>query len=263
MKLVVLADNNTFIDKYFVGEPGLSFYIEDKNTKILFDTGYSNIFLSNAEKLNINLNNIDYLVLSHGHNDHTGGLRFLDSNILKKVRLIAHPNIFVKRSHNDKEIGSFIKLENNDVKEFISTDKPYKITDNLYYLGQINRNLEFENRSIGYLNNGKEDIVEDDSALVYKTKSGLFIITACSHSGICNIVEQAKALFNENRIVGIIGGFHLLNDDNQLKETIKYFKDNNINELYPCHCVSLTAKAKMMDVAKVHEVGVGLKLEID
>ena len=76
MKLKVLEDNNTFIDEYYLGEPGVSYYIEDGDDKILFDTGYSNTFLENAGKMSIDLNSVNKLVISHGHDDHTGGLKF-------------------------------------------------------------------------------------------------------------------------------------------------------------------------------------------
>ena len=74
MKITVLVDNNTIIDRYLSGEPGVSYLLETSGKTILFDTGYSDMFIQNAKKLKIDLLNIDYLVLSHGHIDHTGGL---------------------------------------------------------------------------------------------------------------------------------------------------------------------------------------------
>lgn len=71
MKLTVLVDNNTLIDRYFVGEPALSFFIEVGGENILFDTVYSDAFLKNAERMGINLRELDVVVLSHGHVDHT------------------------------------------------------------------------------------------------------------------------------------------------------------------------------------------------
>ncbi|HAZ06730.1 MAG TPA: MBL fold metallo-hydrolase, partial [Acetobacterium sp.] len=68
MKLTVLVDNNTYIDQYFLGEPALSFYIEEGSQKILFDTGYSDVLIHNAKKLGVDLNLLDTIVLSHGHN---------------------------------------------------------------------------------------------------------------------------------------------------------------------------------------------------
>lgn len=262
MKITVLVDNNTYIDNYYFAEPGLSFYIEDKNKKILFDTGYSDIFLLNAKKMNINLDKLTTIVISHGHNDHTGGLKYLKKIDTSKITMISHPGIYDKRFNKGIEIGSPITKNKIKVKKYIETKKPYKITKNLYFLGEIERTNNFEAKGIGTLGNNKVDYVKDDSCLVYKTCEGLFIISACSHSGICNICEYAKKIFNDNRIIGIIGGFHLLKNDSQLEKTIKYFKKNNIKELYPCHCVSLYAKAKMMKISNVHEVAVGLKISV-
>ena len=76
MKLKVLEDNNTFIDMYYLGEPAVSYYIEDGEDKILFDVGYSDAFLVNAEKMSIDIDNINKVVISHGHDDHTGGLKY-------------------------------------------------------------------------------------------------------------------------------------------------------------------------------------------
>ena len=74
MKLTVLVDNNTIIDRYFYGEPGVSYFIEDEDIKALFDVGYSKLFIKNAIKMGLDIKNIDSVVISHGHNDHTGGL---------------------------------------------------------------------------------------------------------------------------------------------------------------------------------------------
>ncbi|MBU0462710.1 MAG: MBL fold metallo-hydrolase, partial [Proteobacteria bacterium] len=74
MQLTVLVDNNTIIDRYFLAEPGLSFLIEDENVSVLFDTGYSDIFIKNAQKMGKNLAHLDYIVFSHSHLDHTWGI---------------------------------------------------------------------------------------------------------------------------------------------------------------------------------------------
>ena len=92
MKLTILMDNNTYIDQYYLGEPAFSVYIEDGAEKILFDTGYSDAFLRNAEQMRVDMNALTYIVLSHGHNDHSRGLTFLwDKYDLKNVKLVAHP----------------------------------------------------------------------------------------------------------------------------------------------------------------------------
>ena len=73
LHLTILIDNTTLTDRYFAAEPGLSFLLETAGKKILFDTGYSGVFLANAEKMGINLRDLDVVVLSHGHLDHTVG----------------------------------------------------------------------------------------------------------------------------------------------------------------------------------------------
>lgn len=92
MKLVVLADNNTYIDQYYLAESALSIYIENGEKKYIFDTGYSDVYLKNAERLGIELESLDSVIISHGHNDHTGGLAFYPKRQNKSL-LIAHPGI--------------------------------------------------------------------------------------------------------------------------------------------------------------------------
>jgi 7,8-dihydropterin-6-yl-methyl-4-(beta-D-ribofuranosyl)aminobenzene 5'-phosphate synthase len=101
----------------------------------------------------------------------------------------------------------------------------------------------------------------DDSALVYCSTKGLVIITGCSHSGICNIIEQAKKVCNENRVIDVIGGFHLLNPEKkQLEGTLEYFKKLQPETLHACHCTDLNSKIALSKVSNIQEVGVGLTL---
>lgn len=276
MKLTVVVDNNTYIDRYFSGEPGLSFYIEEGDKNILFDVGYSDIFIKNFLKMNLDIKKIDYVAISHGHIDHTWGLTHLinlyseysiEGISFKKPEIIAHPSSFLDKHYNNENIGSLIS-EDTLIKHFnmnLSAD-PLWITERLVYLGEIERNNKIENsKPIGKVKiKGKsiDDYLLDDSALVYKSSKGLVIITGCSHSGICNIIEQAKKVCNDERIADVIGGFHLLNpSDEVLGYTCDYFKKNNVPSLHPCHCTDLKSKIQLSKVTNVFEVGVGLKLE--
>lgn len=276
MKLTVLVDNNTLIDRYFFGEPGLSFLIQDKNMNILFDVGYSDAFIKNAESMDINLRDLDSVVISHGHMDHTWGLFYLIKQYTeakierlgyKKPELIAHPWTFLpKIVPNEEEIGAII-TEDTLSRHFnmALSKEPVWLNENLVFLGEILRSNDFENKSpIGKVLHNEEssdDYLLDDTALAYKSSQGLVIITGCSHAGICNIIEYAKLVCKENKIADVIGGFHLLNPDKDiLEKTCTYIKNNNIMTLHPCHCTDLNSKIELSKVCKIKEVGVGTVL---
>ena len=90
------------------------------------------------------------------------------------------------------------------------------------------------------------------------------IISGCSHSGICNIIEQAMRVFGEQRILDVVGGFHLLDPpERQMRETVRYFEMAKPHEVHACHCTDLASKVALADVANLKEVGVGLDLEYD
>ena len=210
MRLTVLTDNTARIDAYYLAEAGVSYYIQDGGKNILFDTGYSDVYVRNAEAMQIDLRQLDMIVFSHGHNDHTGGLRYLPEDI-RDIRVLAHPDAFKPKRYDGESIGTPIELALLASRFRLEPSSvPVALTDRLFFLGEIPRTNSFENTApIGErLFNGiwESDYVLDDSALVYCGEDGLTIITGCSHSGICNITEYAKAVCGDDRIAGIIGG---------------------------------------------------------
>jgi len=276
MQLTVLVDNNTSIDRYFYGEPGLSYLIRQDNLKILFDVGYSDILIKNALKMNISLLDLDFIAISHGHIDHTGGLEPIIKYYMeaageniphRQPTLIAHPSAFArKKNENLEDIGSLITKEKLALHFQLNlSKKPLWLNDKLVFLGEIERTDDFEalhpmgKRAID--NTTEDDYLLDDSALVYKSPLGLVIITGCSHSGICNIVTYAGKVCREERIADIIGGFHLLKPgETQLKKTLEYLEKVKPAALHACHCTDLQSKIALAGVAPLDEVGVGLNL---
>jgi 7,8-dihydropterin-6-yl-methyl-4-(beta-D-ribofuranosyl)aminobenzene 5'-phosphate synthase len=273
MKLSILTDNNTIIDKYFYGEPAFSALIEDGGVKVLFDTGYSDVFLKNAEKLGIDLTTIDYLILSHGHNDHTGGLRYLLELLRRKGSdhkpvILAHPHALMPKYFNGESIGLGVEL--GHLEQFFIlklSESSYHINDKIIFLGQIPTYCEFEYRDpIGshQKNHEQDDLLFDDSALVYKASNGLVVITGCSHSGICNIITHAQKVSAEQRIADIIGGFHLLDASKQrVAKTIDFLCHHRPLNIHACHCTDLDAKIALASNLPLKEVGSGLQLIYD
>ncbi len=268
-KITILTDNNTITDKYLLGEPALSVLIEAEGKNILFDTGYSDVFLKNAQKLEKDLKNIDYVVLSHGHNDHTGGLKYifdLFENAINKPEIIACPGVFAQRYDDiDGEFGSPVEKESIEAAFDVQYyDKPDFITENIVFLGQIPRNNSFEaQKPLGLLKkNDLPDYVLDDSALAINTKVGIIIITGCSHSGIANICEYAKQICKTDKICSIIGGLHLKNvSECQLDFTVKYLKNLNLETLYACHCTGFQAQCRLNAEINLQETGAGLEIK--
>ncbi len=155
MKLTVLIDNNTLIDRHFLGEPGVSYLIETDGKKILFDVGYSDAFILNARKLSIDLLNVDFVVLSHGHLDHTWGLvplvrlytdLIFEGQTVNKPTLVTHPSsLSSKKIDGLPESGTL--LPKNKLSGYFNlqlSKEPVYLTERLVFLGEIERSTEFE-----------------------------------------------------------------------------------------------------------------------
>ncbi|MCG8634661.1 MAG: MBL fold metallo-hydrolase [Desulfobacterales bacterium] len=277
MKLTVLIDNNTLIDRYFSAEPGLSLLIEDRDTKVLFDTGYSDLFIRNALKMGKDLSALDYLVISHSHLDHTWGLdpflRYLtelgiEKQPHKRPTLVGHPEVFTSAGMETfPEFGSLMSRKKTARHLALNLSRePVKLSDRLTFLGEIPRENGFEGKTAFGKKEGscRPDLVMDDSALAYASEQGLVIITGCAHAGICNTIAYARKVCSETRVADVIGGFHLMNPaEEQLRGTLDFFKALSPGSVHACHCTDLDSKIALSRVANIKEVGVGLSLTYD
>jgi 7,8-dihydropterin-6-yl-methyl-4-(beta-D-ribofuranosyl)aminobenzene 5'-phosphate synthase len=278
LTLTVLVDNATIGDHDYGGEAGLSFLLVTAGKKILFDTGLSGLFLSNAEMMGIDLLDLDYLVLSHGHIDHTGGLPRLIRYLAgaapggrqpRVPRLITHTRCFWQKEKDGRKNGS--PVNEGEVKRLFPTnlsEKPVWITDDLVFLGEIPRRFVFEKGDPGTRlihqpdGNTGPDFLPDDTALAFRSAEGLVIITGCSHAGICNITEYAREVCGEKNVRDIMGGLHLLSPEpKRFIKTGKYLNRLHLKALHACHCTSLPAKLALADYCPMQEAGVGMKIE--
>jgi 7,8-dihydropterin-6-yl-methyl-4-(beta-D-ribofuranosyl)aminobenzene 5'-phosphate synthase len=259
MKITILTENCA--GGRFLAEHGLSHLIEIDDEKILFDTGHSDVFLKNARQMDIDIEKeVNTIVLSHGHWDHGDGLRYLQNK-----RLITHPGAFIRRfrKRDFSPVGlSLSKTEIENRFELTATKKPLQLSDHLLYLGEIPKLNSFEAQTTPFADDFKnDDFVPDDSALAAIVKNRLVVITGCSHSGICNIVEYAKKVTGISDVKAVLGGFHLKEQNEQTQKTIACFKANEIEQIFPSHCTELPALAAFYEVFQNRQLKTGMVLE--
>ena len=255
MKLTVLTEN--VASGYCTAEHGLSYFIEYENKNILFDTGHTDVFLKNAKKSNIDVGTAETVVLSHGHWDHGNGLKYL-----KNKKLICHPNCFIKRYRKNDSFNIGLDLSYAELKkrfEILVSREPYLISENIIFLGEIPRVNSFEAQTTTFVDeNRNDDFIIDDSGLVIIINDELVVVSGCAHSGICNIVEYAKKVTGLKKVKAVIGGFHLMENNDQTKKTIKYLKEQNISKIFPSHCTKFPALVAFYNEFKIKQVTTGM-----
>jgi len=256
IRVDILTENTA--GSTFLAEHGLSYLIEIDDEKILFDTGHSDVFQRNAQKLGTDIENeVQQIVLSHGHWDHGNGLAHLNNK-----RLVTHPGSFVQRyrKRDHSYIGLNLSKHELDNKFQLTTSaSPVQVTKNMWFLGEIPRKNDFESQTTPFeFDDFSNDFVPDDSALAIIQNEELVIITGCSHSGICNICEYAKTVTGISKIKAVLGGFHLKDQGRQTQRTIGYFKQNEVETIIPSHCTELPALAAFYNVFKIPSVKTGM-----
>lgn len=260
MQIKVLVENTTKLEEFPI-EHGLSIYIEMGNHKILFDLGKSGVFLENAKRLQVPIEEVDTVIISHGHYDHGGGLdSFLKAN--SKAKIYLHENAFhayyAKRLNGKEEyIGLDQKLKDNP--RLILGDGNQKIDRGIVLFSGV-KTKEF--CSISNLNlmekvNGKmiPDNFCHEQNLILTENGKKVLISGCSHNGILNILNLY--LEREGRPADIvIGGFHLCrpetgeSEDSILVKGIARRLAALGSQYYTCHCTGEAAFDCLKEIMK-------------
>jgi len=240
-----------------LAENGLSLLVtvhrrEEKHT-LLFDTGYTQIgVLHNMKKLEVNPNEVETIVLSHAHMDHTGCLYPLLDQMAPPVTLAVHPGAFQFPRFKELEDGKRLRFPRTLIKEelirrkvdLLETKNPTPILDDMVMItGEVKRQTGFEkglpNALIERDGRLEEDPIADDQSLaIHLKEKGLVVISGCSHAGIINTVLQAKELTGVQKVHGILGGFHLIGPkaESLLESTIEELVKMDPKVLVPMHC---------------------------
>ena len=233
---------NESVNDRFISEHGLSLLISYENYKILFDIGQSNLLFSNAEKFMEDLTDIDYLVISHGHYDHTGGLEnFLKIN--SKAKIIVSEFITQKKYslRDDKKvfrgINNFDNILDNYRERFIFINESFTISESFQVFQKVPL-IDENYRMAEYfvLESGKQDLFEDELYLLLGENGKTHLFSGCSHRGIENIV---KYFAKNQKLESVIGGFHLVDFDiDRLENLIKITNYFGINKIITGHCTA-------------------------
>ena len=213
LTITILFDNNPY-DERLRTSWGFAALVEYQNQTLLFDTGGDGlILLENMRILGIDPSRIQGVMLSHIHNDHTGGLvHLLESG--------ARPTIYVF-----PRFGGNIDHETAKITEVVQVEPGDSISQGMYTTGAMGGGIR-------------------EQALIIRTSKGLVIVTGCAHPGIVQIVEKAKEMFDEP-VYLVMGGFHLGDkSDRQLDGIITAFRDLGVLKVAPCHCTGEGAIAR-------------------
>ncbi|WP_165075164.1 MBL fold metallo-hydrolase [Methanogenium sp. MK-MG] len=276
MECTILADNTALTDRYLLSESGFSAFIRDGDVRVLFDTGFSGVFLDNARRMDIEPADATHVVFSHGHLDHTWGMQALLPELGNETTegaghtppvFLSHPGVYLpRRRPGSSEIGT---LYSADVLSRFGTvqlsKEPVWLTDRLVFLGEVPRVHAWESFTPNAevtLGDGTTapDHLTDDTALAYKSDSGLVIISGCSHSGIANIIDHARSVCGDDRIRSVIGGLHLMYaDQDRVDRTARFLEELDLESLHACHCTGFTALHTFSRTLPLKETGTGLK----
>ena len=257
--ITILCENRAGLTKNIMGEHGFSALVEKDGQKILLDTGQGLGLKPNARTLGIDLSQIDTIVLSHGHYDHTGGLSQL-LPFYQKTRIIAHPEVFgPKYSHTKENISKPFNYIGTPVsKDVLMADANcelllqknfQKISEGIFFSGQVPRVTDFEiNDKRLKLKEEKgfsEDPLFDDTSLLIETDKGPVILTGCAHSGIVNVMKYFEKTTDHRQFHAVIGGTHLgfLNSEDQLEKTMDAFESYGLDLIAVSHCTGNEASA--------------------
>jgi len=234
-----------------IGEWGFSALVEADGHKFLFDTGaHPNTVLENAKELKIDLSDVQDVILSHFHDDHTTGLMTLRREFARKnpaalSRVHVAKGIFLERRGKDTNPMIAVKKEFEATGgKFIEHDKVDEIYPGVWLTGPVPRIYPEKNYAAGIEvkedGNWVEDNVPDDQSLVFNTDRGLVLLAGCGHSGVINTLTYARKEIRSAPVDAAIGGFHLYNaSDATLDWTADKLKEFQTAQLMGAHCTGI------------------------
>jgi len=252
IQITTLSENTA--NYGFLAEWGLSILVEVDGLRILMDTGLSYSAVNNAALLGVDLSAVDQIVLSHGHADHTGGLRDV-LRVRGEVEVVGHPDIwtakYVRRGAKPARYCgipfSREELESQGAR-FKLTREPLRISEHVMTSGEVPMVTDYEqiedNLFVRAGDSLQPDVLADDLALIINADFGLVVVLGCAHRGAVNTLRHAQNLTGNGSVYAVIGGAHLFRaSDERLKRTVFELKGMGIRWLGLSHCTGFDAAA--------------------
>jgi 7,8-dihydropterin-6-yl-methyl-4-(beta-D-ribofuranosyl)aminobenzene 5'-phosphate synthase len=257
-RVAILCDNS-ISRSGFVGEHGFSCLIERGDKKYLFDTGPGMSLPMNLKTLNMNLEGLDRIFISHGHYDHTGGLLWVTEQ-MDRIEVVAHSAIFSRHMRIDpaapektsRYIGSPASREDLErsgaVFRFI--DDTQEAAPGVWFVAGIERDPDKAPKdprlAVPKENGFVPDPIEDDASLLIETDGPPVLILGCAHSGVLNILEHVREKMGIGRLRAILGGTHLMFYGlKDLPHIMEEFERFSIELVGVSHCTGFQAAVQL------------------
>lgn len=271
MKCKILIDNTPF--GQYCAEWGLAVYIEYNGKKLLLDTGASLLFAENAEKMGVDLSEIDFGILSHAHFDHSDGMdAFFARNQKAKFHLRAGcgENCYDRKESGMEYIGVRRGLLGDYPERIVYVDGDFELMPGVWLIPHKTPNLDEIGKRIHMFTLEDGAFVPErfahEQSLVIETSKGLVIFNSCSHGGADNIITEVAATFPGKRLYALIGGFHLFRSTAQEVEALaRRMAETGIERIVTGHCTGDAAAAILREHFgdRMLEMYSGLEFEIE
>lgn len=255
MHLTTLVENTSRSDD-LASQHGLSLYLESHGKRILFDMGQDDTFYQNATKLGIDISQIDYTILSHGHYDHCGGLEtFLKYNTRAPIFLGSGSDkpLYSERPKKYRYIGLDDTLVDAYSERFAWVDGSRDVTPWIHLTSKFGRAEPLPEGNKGLYIRKEGEYLPDPFAheilCIIEEPGGMILLTGCGHSGILNMVNAAQEHLPGLQIKAVIGGFHLSGESRvEVQRIARALLESGCSRVITGHCTGQEAALIMKDI---------------